>query len=348
MRKCAILAVLVMVLAVTCQAAPVALFYMTNSSNSVEDFMEHSRQIDLLVPTWYNVDGKGAVTGEPNLRVLERAKREKLPVAPIVALFDHVKFHQLATNAEAQDRMNQAFVNAAKKHGYVGFQIDFEEIDVADRDLLSALVAKTAAAMHENHLQLSIATVPNMPGHAEQTDYSKWMFASWRGGYDLAALAKSVDLICLMTYDQHTRLTTPGPVTGWQWTIDNLDYALKFVPASKLSLGIPIYGYHWYTKVGPNSKGVDKPRVSAATISAPHAVKLAESFQVKPQWDEQDHTAFYYFNREQLREWVFYTDARTFTDRYALTEKYGLQGFCSWVLGEEDQSMWKALPVRAK
>jgi len=34
----------------------------------------------------------------------------------------------------------------------------------------------------------------------------------------------------------------PGPVTGWNWTTANLDYALKIVPAQKLSLGIPLYG----------------------------------------------------------------------------------------------------------
>lgn len=53
-------------------------------------------------------------------------------------------------------------------------------------------------------------------------------------------------LICLMTYDQHTRWTATGPVAGWTGTIANLDYALKFVPKEKLSLGIPLYGYHWF------------------------------------------------------------------------------------------------------
>ena len=56
----------------------------------------------------------------------------------------------------------------------------------------------------------------------------------------------TVDLLCLMTYDQNTRWTMPGPVAGWDWTVENLNYALKTVPKEKLSLGIPLYGYHWY------------------------------------------------------------------------------------------------------
>ena len=50
------------------QAAPVALFYMTRSPESVRSFLAHSSQIDLLVPTWYQVDENGLVTGAPDRR----------------------------------------------------------------------------------------------------------------------------------------------------------------------------------------------------------------------------------------------------------------------------------------
>ena len=86
-----------------------------------------------------------------------------------------------------------------------------------------------------------------LPATPAQGGFAKWIYTDWRGAYDIAAIAKYVDLVCLMTYDQHTRWTMPGPVAGWQWTVDNLNYALKVVPKEKLSLGIPLYGYHWYT-----------------------------------------------------------------------------------------------------
>lgn len=53
-----------------------------------------------------------------------------------------------------------------------------------------------------------------LPRSAGQSAISAWLYANWRGAYDLKALAQSVDLICLMTYDQHTRWTAPGPVAG--------------------------------------------------------------------------------------------------------------------------------------
>jgi spore germination protein YaaH len=321
---------------------------MTRSPESVRSFMAHSSQINLLVPTWYEVDENGLVIGAPDPTVLERAQAEKLPVMPIISLGNKTAFHALAANTAAQTRMNEAMLRESKAHGYTGFQIDFEDIDWLDRDLLTALVKLSAETLHSAGLQLTIATVPNAPGFPGQGGYSKWMFTDWRGAYDLAALAKYADLICLMTYDQHTRWTTPGPVAGWGWTMENLDYALKVVPKEKLSLGIPLYGYHWFAgaPIKDATTGKEKPNPTADSISTPNALQLAADYKGKTLWDEDDHSAYIYFYRDQMREWIYYTDLRTFKDRYELARQKGLQGFCSWVLGEEDPEIWKFLPSR--
>ena len=326
-------------------AKPAALFYMTDTADSIRSFLAHSSKIDLLVPTWYTVDENGLVTGGPNNTVLAEAKRKGVPVMPIIALFNKKKFHDLAENTQARSRMNEALVRESKLHGYTGFQFDFEDVDYLDRDRLSSLVAESAQAMHTAGLQLTIATVPNAPGYPGKGGYSKWMFTDWRGAYDLAALSKSVDLICLMTYDQNTRWTMPGPVAGWQWTLENLDYALQYVPKEKLSLGIPLYGYHWYTNAPTTDKdGKEHPNQAGDYISASDSVRLATEFGIKPQWDDFDRTAFFYFYRDQMREWIFYTDRRTFKERYDLASSRGVQGFCSWVLGTEDPEIWNLLP----
>jgi len=329
-------------------AKPVALFYLTDNPGSIRSFLAHENKIDLLVPTWYSVDENGLVTGAPNPTVLEAARRDRLPVMPILALFGKKKFHDLSGRPEARAQMNAALIREAKLHGYTGFQFDFENIDYLDRNALSAVVDESAGVLHKANLQLSIATVPNAPGYPGQGSFAKWIYTDWRGAYDLAALAKSVDLICLMTYDQQTRWTMPGPVAGWQWTNDNLDYALKVVPPEKLSLGIPLYGYHWYTSAPTTDKasGEDRPNLSGDYIGTADALQLATAYNGKIQWDEADHSAFFYFYRDQMREWVFYTDLHTFRDRYQLVQDRNLQGFCSWVLGTEDPDIWSFLSNR--
>ncbi len=168
------------------------------------------------------------------------------------------------------------------------------------------------------------------------------MYRDWRGAYDLKALAQSADLICLMTYDQHTRYTPPGPVAGYPWVLENVKYALTVVPKDKLSLGIAVYGYHWFSGMPPGGKNIPNP--TADYIGTPAAMQLAHAYDAKLQWDPEDKTAWFYFYRAQDREWVFYTDARTFAVRYDLVKQDGLEGFCSWVLGEEDPAIWQLLP----
>lgn len=320
------------------------LFYMLSSRTSVRSFEEHKDQISILVPAWYSVNADGLVAGTPEENVLKEARAAHIPVIPLVGLANKKELHELFNNPKAQAAMNAALVRDCKINGYAGFQIDFENVSWTDRDGLSNLVKNTAQALHNAGLQLEIATVPNAPGYPGGTAFSRWMYEDWRGGYDLKALAKYADLICLMTYDQHTRWTVPGPVAGWQWTLQNLKYALKYVPKDKLSLGIPLYGYHWYTGNPGLGKAEQHPDPTADYISGPDALFLLHTFHGHAFWDPIDHTSFFWFYRDQTREWVFYTDQRTFADRYNLAKKYGIWGICSWVLGQEDPTIWKVIP----
>jgi spore germination protein YaaH len=332
-------------------AKPVALFYLTDGPDGIRSFMAHYKQIDLLVPTWYEVDPEGLLSGEPNEAVLDVAHKDKLPVMPIVAMFNKKGFHELAGNEKAWAKLNEAMVREAKLHGYSGFQFDLENVSYLDRDGLTALVTESARVLHAAGLQISIASVPNAPGYLEgKGGFAKWIYTDWRGAYDVAALGKVVDLLCLMTYDQQTRWTMPGPVAGWKWTIDNLDYALKTVPKEKLSLGIPLYGYHWYVGAPKVNKdtGAEEPNQQGDYINALDAEQLADAYKAKMQWDDFDHSAWFWFYRDQMREWIFYTDERTFKDRYELVKERGLEGFCSWVLGAEHPDIWKVLPEHAR
>jgi spore germination protein YaaH len=309
--------------AVTAHAQqPKSIFYMTREPKSVRSFLAHADKIDLLSPAWYGVDASGLLSGGPNPEVLETARQHHVPVMPLVVNsgFAQEEVHKFFANATARREAAGAMVRASKDNGYIGFQLDMENVNWTDRDALSDFVRETAAAFHKENLQLSIATIPNAPGHPGETGFSTWIYQNWRGAYDLKVIAESVDFVCLMTYDQHTTWTVPGPVAGWGWTLENLDYALKVVPPQKLA------------------------NPTAEYISTDDALDLAKAYNGHLEWDPVDRSAWFYFYRDDEREWIFYTDARTFKERYALVKERGLRGFALWVLGTEDQGIWDLLP----
>jgi spore germination protein YaaH len=333
---------------VLCAAQPKALFYMIDNPASVKSFTEHADKIDILVPAWYSVDGNGLVWGGPNPDVLKTAAAHHVPVMPIIALMVQLDLHKLMSTPSATSAFRTALLDECKKYSYSGFQIDFENVNWTDRDLFTTFVADTAAALHKQNLQLTIATVPNAPGYPGKSAFSHWLYANWRGAYDLKALAQSVDLICLMTYDQNTRWTMPGPVAGYPWTVENLEYALQFVPKEKLSLGVPVYGYHWFAgepfKPDPTKPELERPNPTAEYIGQQEIDQYVAAYHPQVEWDSADRVSWFYFYRDDFREWVFYTDKRGFQERLNLARDRGLQGFCSWVLGAEDPEIWSVLP----
>ena len=324
--------------------APEAVFYLMGTAKSERSFLAHIDKIDLLVPTWYGVDAAGLVQGGPNPYVLRLAQEKKLPVMPILSMTaGRDGFHRLLLDKDAQQRTIDALLVQAQLHGFAGYQFDFENVAWTDRDAFTAFAQRTAQAMHQAGLHLSIAVVPNAPGYAGQGPFSKWMWEYWRGVYDLKALGECMDFVSLMTYDQHTRWTTPGPVAGWPWTLQHLDYALRFIPKEKLSLGIALYGYRWFAG-NPVFGTEERSNIAADYIDADESIPLAKEYNARIQWDEDEHEAFYYFYRDQMREWVWMPEARAFRDRYELVKQRGLLGFSSWVLGAEDPAIWDVLP----
>ena len=94
-------------------------------------------------------------------------------------------------------------------------------------------------------------------------------------GYDLAAIAPLVDVVNIMTYDQHDPTGTPGPVTSIPWTKLAVTNALTQVPASKLQIGVAAYGYAW----GPSANAL------GSSFSASQAVAFSKAHHVTPVWD---------------------------------------------------------------
>jgi spore germination protein YaaH len=325
-------------------AEPKSMFYMTDSPNSIKSFIDHADRIDILVPTWYSADGSGLVWGGPNPDVLKTAAARHVAVMPIVASTAQGELHKLFSTPASRQAFTDSLLGECRKYAYSGFQIDFENIYWNDRDLLSGFVAEVAAALHKEKFQLTIATVPNAPGSAGKSGFSRWIYANWRGAYDLKALSQSVDQICVMTYDQNTRWTQPGPVAGYPWTVENLDYALQFAPKEKLFLGIPVYAYHWYAGDPGDAGKDDKPNPTADYIGQQEIDQYIAAYHPRVEWDPVDRTSWFYFYRDDMRDWVFYTDKRGFQERFNLARDRGMQGFCSWVLGSEDPEIWTVLP----
>lgn len=317
-----------------------ALFYLTDSAESLASFYRNAPRIDIVVPVWYRTNGQGVITGTPHPRVLQAARQAGVAVMPIVVNpgFRTDVFHQLANSSTARARLIRSLIEECKTHGLAGIQFDFEGVAAADGPALTRLVEEAGEAFRAAGKKLSLAAIPRSFDRPSRSVYGQYVWSRLQGAYDVQRLGQAVDFLTWMTYDQHTRFTTPGPVAGYPWVVDQLQYLLRHVPKEKISLGIPQYGRRWYS---------DKGSMRMATVSALEAKAMAAGRQIGVEWDPAERAPWFWFPRDEVREWVFFNDARAFAARLELARAQGLHSFSVWVLGMEDPELWKQLPARS-
>lgn len=325
--------------------SPERLFYYTDNEAAWASLTANIDRISVIAPTGYSVDADGVVWGEVDPRVLQLARERGVPVVPLIVNpgFDQAMLSALLADDAARARAIAWMLEECRRHGYAGMQFDFENVSIQDRDALTRFYRETSAAFRPAGLQLSIAVVHRPDDFPGPTRYHQWLFRNWRAGYDLQALGEIGDFISIMSYSQHTRRTPPGPQASLPWQEEVIEYFLRFVPADKLSLGIPTGSQHWYTSQEDRIQP-EMARSYSENIPFARAMALAERYGAEMEWSERQQVPYAFYERGGTFEWIFFEDARSFRAKLGLVGKHRLRGFSVWVLGSEDPLVWEALP----
>ena len=320
------------------------LFYYVDNEQCFAELRDHVDRVSIVAPAWFSADEDGVVWGSVDQRVLALAKKNGIGVMPLVVNpgFDQSLLHRLLVNDSARRRAINAFVELGRRHGLLGLQFDFENLNMNDKDAFTKFYRETADSLHKEGLKISVAVVHRPDELAGTTPYHKWLFKNWRAGYDLAELAKAGDFITVMTYSQHTRRTTPGPNAGIPWIRQVVEYFLKFMPPGKLSLGIPLQSQYWYTAL--DTAGFQPGAHSwSRALSYAEGMGMVDRNSVTVQWNDRQQVPFAVIENDGLFEYLYLEDARSFRSKLDVMNQFHLRGFSAWVLGAEDPAVWKAL-----
>lgn len=334
-------------------AAPAAaqqgerLFYYSDNENSYRSLVANIDRIDVVAPSAYFVDEDGVVWGGVDSRVIELAREHGVEVVPLLVNrgFDQEELHQLLSDDAARTRMVGTLAEICRRHQYDGIQVDFENLAIADRDAFTRFYREAADALHRAGCEISVAVVHRPDEVSGANAYQEWLMDSWRGGYDLRALADASDFISVMTYSQHTRRTPPGPQASLPWMEDVIEHFLQFMPPEKLSLGIATGSQHWYTSYDERIVP-ELARSYSSQLSHDWALGIIERNGGTLHWSDEHQVTYSFFPVGGTFEWIFLENARSFAARLELMRKHGLRGFSVWVLGPEDPAIWELLERR--
>jgi spore germination protein len=267
-----------------------------------------------LAPLWYHIRADGGVIDVSEADVKAFARRERIPLMPLVNNLEGTSAFLL--DDAARRRAVQALADVVTREGYDGINIDFQLLKPEARAGLDAFMRDLYGTLHPKGKLVTIDIVP--AGRPSQA----------RDAYDYPTLARSADRIILMTYDAHEETSRPGPVAPVDWVERRIRLAIRLgVSPSRLLLGIADYGYDWPAGGG---RGESIP------------LKQIKAMNVTPARDA-DGSPHFTYQRAGASRVVWYEDEVSVVRKIDLAKKYRLSGLALWRVGYETPEFWDAI-----
>lgn len=325
--------------------------YLVNRPDSIASFQQHWRGVSIIAPQCFSMDAQGFIAGEVPPEVLDIARRHNVAVMPLVTNrgFDQPLMHTVLDTPESRARAIRYLVYYALRDGYIGFQFDYENIKYYYRDKFTVFFHEAAIEFHRHHLLLSAAVVGKYAD--DRNAESPGGFDDWSGVYDYRALGKDADFLSIMAYPEHAGFSGPGPLAGLPWVKQIVDFTKSNMPARKISLGVPLYGFQW-TALAPGEEPAAAAFIqdnAGAAVkswkgqSSHYDASAAVIAQHPPEWDPTENSYHTSFTDSNGQHELWYEDARSLAPKLALVASEKLPGISAWVLGEEDPAIWTLL-----
>lgn len=256
-------------------------------------------------------------------------------VAPILTLtpfgadgqFSNYLITRVINSDEAKAQLIASLVSEVTERGFEGVDIDFEYILADDRIAFAQFVSEVRTAINALGYPVSVALAPKTSDTQVGLLYE---------GKDYALLGEAADYVLLMTYEWGYTYGPPMAVSPLNKVREVVEYALTKIPAEKINLGIPNYGYDWTL---PYVRGTSKAR----TIGNIEAVQLAISQGVPIQFDEVAQSPFFTYVQNGLTHEVWFEDVRSIYGKFGLVREYGLRGMSYWQIMRLFRANWLLL-----
>lgn len=241
--------------------------------------------------------------------------------------FSNELAHLVLTDSTVQENLINAVEQQIKNRGYDGLDVDFEFVFPQDAQPYADFLHRLHDRLSPQGYLVTAALAPKTSADQPGLLYE---------GHNYAAIGNAVDRVLLMTYEWGYSYSPPMAVAPLPNVRRVVEYALTEIPAEKLWLGIPNYGYDWRLPFVQGSK--------ATSISNRYAVSLALRYGAEIQYDSTAQTPWFrYTDNDGVGHEVWFEDARSIQAKLNLISEYGLSGAGYWNMMRPFPQNWPVL-----
>ena len=231
--------------------------------------------------------------------------------------FSTERAQELLTDETLQTLLTAQVEATLRAKGYGGLDVDFEYLPPALADEYAAFIRRLRQQLNPQGWSVIVALAPKTSEGQKGLLYE---------AHNYAALGEAANAVLLMTYEWGYTYGPPMAVAPLPQVQQVLQYALSVIPAEKIFLGFPTYGYDWPL---PFTKGVTR----AQSISPQEALALARQYGAAIRYDGTAQAPWFRYTAPDGTEHeVWFEDARSSLAKFDLVTDNGLQGVGFWNL----------------
>jgi spore germination protein YaaH len=283
---------------------------------------------------------------EDFLNMIQAARKNNSQIEIVLAQFDADEIAAFLLSPASQQKLLTELNSILLEYPFTGVNVDIEYAGTVTPGLQTALTT----FIHNLNTNLKQRRSP--------VSLSIDIFAS--GGdnthiWNLKELSKDVDYVIVMAYDFHRRsspLAGPvAPLFGGKklWDSDITEHLKEIsmsVPAKKILLGVPFYGYEWETTSrDPQAQTLPETGSTASFDRVQSILSEREKLNVEEGWSNDALSPYLSYRENGHIYMVYYENSRSLSYKLDLINQLDLGGVAIWALGYEKDSreLWDVI-----
>ena len=309
-----------------------AYLYVGNTQQQI-DYVKATRgSINVVAPSWLDITEDGSLDIKYSSPQLIKSMHDSgIRVTPFLS--NHWNRAAGIAFLAQPDHYSTLLANYVISNDLDGLNIDIENVTHNERAQYTEFVRLLRQKLPAGK-ELSVAVAANPNGWTQ----------GWHGSYDYAELGKYADTLFIMAYDESYQGGPSGPVASIGFVEKSIQYALKYVPANKIVVGLPLFGRLW-SDTGFNGQGVylnygdmiiNQYNASVSFDAASQSPRA--TFTIRDS-DPQITVLGRTLTPGNYTMWM--ENKQSIEKKLSLVTKYNLKGAGSWALGQETADIWQ-------
>ncbi|MCR8846272.1 glycosyl hydrolase family 18 protein [Paenibacillus sp. SC116] len=287
--------------------------------------------VNVISPTWFSiVDGSGKIDSKADKRLVEWAHSQQKYVWGLFSnSFDPERTTEALATYKNRSYMTEQLLAFVKEYDLDGINIDFENVNVKDRDQLTQFVRELTPLLRKEGIVVSI----DVTAKSGSGNWSKFL--------DRAELGRSVDYMIVMAYDEHWAASPKaGSVASLPWSREAVTRIMEEdgVPAKKMVLGMPLYTRIW-TETHENGE----VKVSSKALGMKSTEEWMKEHKAKPTYSESTGQNYAEVSEGNVKYRVWLEDETSIKARLKMAKELDLAGFGVWARSFGNEKAWELL-----